>query len=255
VAEVRGWYNTTQLQQAANKIVPTRSHYINDLALEAYHKITTYDVKLTNPTTHKAPKSYKQAGNREQQWFAAEDKERDGMLEFNTWQRLPQESITYEIRKKALRAHHIYDIKRDGSAKNRVVVNGRQQHTDTYTDTTSPVASQLQLRMLLAIIAYRKYHTVQMDLTNAYLHASIQDRVYIYIPQGFPGAGEVALLVKAAYGTKQGARRFYDHTATSVQRNWTNSMPYRTVSTPIRFYNRRRMFCAHIRGRRSNNRD
>ena len=53
-----------------------------------------------------------------------------------------------------------------------------------------------------------------MDLTNAYLHASIQDKVYIYIPDGFPGKGEIALLVKAAYGTKQGARRFYDHVAT-----------------------------------------
>ena len=52
-----------------------------------------------------------------------------------------------------------------------------------------------------------------MDLTNAYLHASIQDKVYIYISDGFPGKGEIALLVKAAYGTKQGARRFYDHVA------------------------------------------
>jgi hypothetical protein len=51
-----------------------------------------------------------------------------------------------------------------------------------------------------------------MDLTNAYLHADIQDRVFIYIPQGFPGAGEVTRLDKATYGTKQGARRFYDHT-------------------------------------------
>ena len=104
------------------------------------------------------------------------------------------------MRAKALRAHHIYDIKRDGSAKNRVVINGRQQHTDTYTDTTSPVASQLQLRTLLAIIAYRRYHVIQMDLTNAYLHASIQEKVYIYIPDGFPGKGEIALLVKAVTG-------------------------------------------------------
>ncbi len=53
---------------------------------------------------------------------------------------------------------------------------------------------------------------VQMDLTNAYLHASIIDEVYIVIPQGFKGEGEIAKLDKATYGTKQGARRFYDHT-------------------------------------------
>jgi hypothetical protein len=51
-----------------------------------------------------------------------------------------------------------------------------------------------------------------MGLTNAYLHADIKDVVLISIPDNFPGAGEVALLEKGLYGTKQGSRRFYDHT-------------------------------------------
>jgi hypothetical protein len=116
------------------------------------------------------------------------------------------------MRKHALHAHHIYNVERDGSAKVRVVVNGKRQHDSTFSETTSPVISQFQLRTFLALTALRKYHIVQMDLTNAYLHADIQDRVFIYIPQGFPGAGEIARLDKATYGTKQGARRFYDHT-------------------------------------------
>ena len=115
-----------------------------------------------------------------------------------------------------MRCHHIYDIKRDSSAKNRVVVNGSRQHSDTYTDTTSPVASQLQLRIFLAVTAFRKYNMIQLDLTNAYLHAPIVDVVYIIIPEGFEGAGQIARLRKAAYGTKQGARRFYDHTALTL---------------------------------------
>jgi hypothetical protein len=142
-----------------------------------FDKIRTYDVKLPNGTQSK-PTSYRKAGNSEQtQWFHAEDKERDGILEFETWMRLPQNNITPEIRKKALRAHHLYDIKRDMSAKNRVVVSGNKQHEDTYTDTTSPVSSQLQLRLFLFITAYRQYEMVQLDLTNAYLHAPIKDVV------------------------------------------------------------------------------
>jgi hypothetical protein len=57
---------------------------------------------------------------------------------------------------------------------------------------------------------------LQLDLTNAYLHAPIVDVVYIIIPEGFDGAGQIARLRKAAYGTKQGARRFYDHTALTL---------------------------------------
>ena len=116
------------------------------------------------------------------------------------------------MRQHALRAHFIYNVKRDATAKVRVVVNGKRQHESTFTDTTSPVASQFQLRTFLALTALRLYSMIQMDLTNAYLHADIIDDVYIVIPPGFPGAGEIGRLDKATYGTRQGARRFYDHT-------------------------------------------
>ncbi len=88
------------------------------------------------------------------------------------------------------------------------MVNGKRQHESTFTDTTSPVASQFQLRTYLAITALCLYYMIQMDLANAYLHADIVDDVYIVIPPGFPGAVEIGRLDKATYGTRQGARRF-----------------------------------------------
>ena len=210
--EVRDWYNRTHLSQAANTLQPSRSSFLTDLATTMYQQVQRkYDVKL-DPLTTSPPKNYNDARNRELQWFEAEAKERDGMLRFNTWTRIPQNQITPTIRRYALRAHHIYSLKRDGTAKNRVVVNGRRQHESTYSDTTSPVATQLLTRLTLAIAAYRRYTIAQMDLTNAYLHANIKDKIFIIIPAGFPGEGEVARLDKATYGTKQGARRFYDHT-------------------------------------------
>ncbi len=101
---------------------------------------------MTSPSLPKGtkdkPTSYHKAGNAiETQWFQAEAKERDGILEFTTWTRLPQNHETQKLRRTALRAHHLYDIKRDMSAKNRVMVNGSKQTEDTYSDTTSPVAS------------------------------------------------------------------------------------------------------------------
>jgi hypothetical protein len=72
---------------------------------------------------------------------------------------------------------------------------------------------------------------IQVDLTNAYLHASVFDVVYIIILEGFDGAGQIARLRKAAYGTKQGARRFYDHTISSHScENWPHTMPKQTLS-------------------------
>ena len=212
VEEVEEWIQATRITQMANAIQPTRKGYMNTLAETMFREIqpTKYNVKLPSNKV-KPPKNFNDARTSESQWFEAFKKERDGMLRFNTWVRIPQDTVTTEMRRHALRAHHIYNVKRDGSAKVRVVVNGKRQHDSTYSDTTSPVINQFHLRVFLAQTAIRKYAMIQMDLTNAYLHADIQDRVFIYIPQGFPGAGEIAKLDKATYGTKQGARRFYDH--------------------------------------------
>jgi hypothetical protein len=63
-----------------------------------FDKIRTYDVKLSHET-HIKPTSYRKAGNSEQtKWFHAEDKERDGILEFETWIRLPQGTSPSPIR-------------------------------------------------------------------------------------------------------------------------------------------------------------
>ena len=191
VQEVRTWYNRTTLKNNTSRIAPTRKGFINTLAEETYKTVMKFDVKLPNSNVPKPTSFSKASNNPYPQWFHAEDKERHGMLEFQTWDYLDQEAVTSAMRKRALRCHHIYDIKRDLSAKNRVVVNGSRQHPDTYTDTTSPVASQLQLRMFLAIAAFRKYDLTQLDLTNAYLHAPIQDTVFIIIPEGFPRSGEI----------------------------------------------------------------
>ncbi len=67
--------------------------------------------------------------------------------------------------KTSTRAHHIHNVKRDGTAKVRVVVNGKRQHESTFSDTTSPVIPQFQFRTFLAHTALRQYHMVQMDLT------------------------------------------------------------------------------------------
>jgi hypothetical protein len=226
VAEVREWHNATKLALSACAnyaeicSASKRPHKcINALAcavhLQIQNAATTarqQQYKCGVPV----PRSYKQAGNLGNEWFQSEDKEKKGILSFNTWQRIPQDRVTPATRKLALRAHHLYDVKRTMKKKNRVVINGSRQHPSTYSDTASPVASQLQLRIFLAIMANRQCHIEQLNLTNACLHASIKDTALIIIPEGFPGENEIAILRQAGCGTKQGARRFYDHTTTTL---------------------------------------
>jgi hypothetical protein len=116
VKEVRQWYNRTHLMQATNSIAPLRKGFINSSAETSYNTIKNYDVKL--PAHASKPTSYKKAGNSPfRQWFRAEENEKQGFLEFTAWEPLTSSQVTPEIRKRALRSHHIYDIKRDSSAK------------------------------------------------------------------------------------------------------------------------------------------
>ncbi len=78
----------------------------------------SYDVQLLSHNVLKPTSFHKASTNPFPQWFRAEDKERHGLLDFQTWDYLNQKEITPEIRKKALHCHHLYDIKRDLSAKN-----------------------------------------------------------------------------------------------------------------------------------------
>ncbi len=56
-----------------------------------------YDVKLPNANVPK-PTSFNKASNTPfPQWFQAEDKERNGMLEFQTWEYLNQKEVTPEM--------------------------------------------------------------------------------------------------------------------------------------------------------------
>ncbi len=94
--EVRAWCNQTTHKQAINKIKPTRKGYINTLAEETF-KAISYNLKL--PPNSTKPASFKRAGNHPQpQWFRAEEKEKEGFLEFDTWERLPQSCERYRKR-------------------------------------------------------------------------------------------------------------------------------------------------------------
>ena len=99
--------------------------------------------------------------------------------------------------------------------KARIVAKGfTQREGIDYEETFSPTVRFESVRLMVAAIAVGKMHTHQMDVTTAFLYASLEEEVYMELLEGMEGygtPGKVARLWKANYGLKQASRMWNLH--------------------------------------------
>ncbi|PKU71144.1 Retrovirus-related Pol polyprotein from transposon TNT 1-94 [Dendrobium catenatum] len=97
--------------------------------------------------------------------------------------------------------------------KARLVAQGnRQEHGLDYEETFSPVAKLPTIRVLFTVALYNGWQVQQLDVTNAFLHGSLEETVFMRQPKGFEDTmspDHVCCLKKAIYGLKQAPRQWY----------------------------------------------
>jgi hypothetical protein len=89
-------------------------------------------------------------------------------------------------------------------------VRGFSQTHDDYGATFAPVVQYKSVRVCLAVAAQLDYESKLLDVETAYLHAPVEEDLYILAPKGFvgPEAGQVLKLNKSLYGLKQAGRNW-----------------------------------------------
>src|SRR5205814_8392106 len=116
---------------------------------------------------------------------------------------------------KIITAKWVFDIKRDVNGnivryKARLVARGfDQEYGIDYEDTFAPVLKYKSLRLLLCLSLLHTLTTLlQYDVKTAFLNATIDECVYVEIPQGVNENNNTKALklVKALYGIKQAPR-------------------------------------------------
>jgi hypothetical protein len=125
------------------------------------------------------------------------------------------EPVTWEAGMKAVDAKVIFDEKVDEkglitSLKARLVAKGfRQSKGKDYHEIWAPVSKHCSLRAVLAVAASKDLH--QVDVKTAFLHANLEEELYVRLPYNLPGGGGVLRLHKAIYGLKQASRAWYKY--------------------------------------------
>lgn len=165
------------------------------------------------------PTTYTQAvgGNEYKHWKHAMDAEMQSLHENVTWKLVP-----LPPGRKACGSKWVfkYKVDKDGNIdryKARLCAKGfTQQAGIDYNETFAPVLRYQTLRILLVISALRDYEIDQLDVTTAFLNATLKEEVYMEQPQGYEqyrkdGVRLVCLLLKAIYGTKQAPLEWNAH--------------------------------------------
>jgi hypothetical protein len=162
------------------------------------------------------PGSYNSAMQSEEAhlWSAACDAEFDGLDRLDTF-----EEMEFEDGMKLFTTRWVFKNKYDEQnvrtkEKARLAFRGDQQRDGIdYGETYSPTPKMKSFKMLLSAAAAGGWPIFQLDFENAFLHAPLEENIYIRIPQGYKVKGDfknpVLKLKKSLYGLKQAPRYWY----------------------------------------------
>ncbi|GAA0149006.1 transmembrane signal receptor [Lithospermum erythrorhizon] len=159
--------------------IPATFPFVFHDALEATHAIF-----LANVSNMQEPVSYSQAKNLVE-WVQAMTEELQALQRNNTWD--------------------IVDLP-----------HGKKPIGEDFTESFSPVAKCVTVRLLLALAASKGWLIHQLDVNNAFLHGTLDEVIYMKPPQGLlpPDSKQVCKITKSLYGLKQASRQ-WNHTFTS----------------------------------------
>lgn len=119
-------------------------------------------------------------------WVVAMNTELEALELNETWEVVPLPSG-----KNAIGCKWLYKTKYlpDGIIerhKDRLVaLSYKQKFGEDYFETYAPVAKMTTVRALLAVATMENWKTLQMDVTNAFLHGELHETIYMKLPLGY----------------------------------------------------------------------
>lgn len=141
----------------------------------------------------------------DEKWRKAMNEEFESLIKMKTWNLVEAPEDV-----QPLTCRWILRQKQDGRFKARLVARGFEQKEGIdYSETFSPVARHVSIRLILSLAASMKMKLMTFDVKTAFLHGDLKEDIYMYQPEGFDdGTGHVCKLNKSIYGLKQAPKNW-----------------------------------------------
>ena len=158
------------------------------------------------------PKSYKEAWDHpdpkmRDRWRKAFGKEKDSMLKRKVWKAIKKSTMPKGRR--CVKSKWVFDIKRNGTFKVRLVACGYTQIPGVdFTDSYAPVISDVSWRILIVLMIVWSLDGMIIDVETAFLLGDLEEEIYM-ICREVHEDDEVLLLQHSIYGLVQAARQYY----------------------------------------------
>ena len=212
-----------QAQAAPTVLFAGVVHHVSPEAAASYttgHRLHSalYSVNsqtcLLATTDSRTPSGHAQAMKFDEvRWTASELKELEAHKRNGSWVLVDRSTVPRDAN--IVNALWIYKVKRDGTCKSRLCVDGScQQYAVDYDQTHASTLRTSTLRVLGSIMAHLGLSSRRYDLVAAYLQGDLEPGETIYLRQppghvvkGSDGSDRIAVVQKPIYGMKQAGRR------------------------------------------------
>jgi hypothetical protein len=145
-------------------------------------------------------------------WDQEMKEEMDSLVNNQTW-----DLVQLPARKRVLQNKWVYKLKEEDRGNKRynpiLVVKGfAQKKGIDFDEIFSTVVKMTSIRTILSLVAIEDLHLEQLDVKTIFLHADLEEEIYMQQPQGYEVKGKenlVCMLKKRLYGQKQTPRKWY----------------------------------------------
>lgn len=193
-------------KQQTNRFWDFDQHREHDCCQQAFIAGATFSTQVFRLDEPPAPRNFRES-RKHKFWPNFEAAMRDHIKEHaivNSWTEKPLAEVSGQ---QILGCQWVFTYKVDShdritKCKARLLVRGDQQEKTDLPTRAATLASNY-FRVLLALVAKFGLETAQLDAINAFVHADLDETVYMKLPPNFTSSEKVLKLNKTLYGLRR----------------------------------------------------